>query len=90
MSGRLGLAERRHEPGIIAAGGTGAVWSHSREPVRAPHLGGSLHGALHLLGPAEIRSSSRSRTSQTLRLHAAASAADSASLSSIFSVKSHG
>ena len=51
MSGRLGLAERRHEPGIIAVGGTGAVWSHSREPVRAPHLGGGLHRALHLLGP---------------------------------------
>ena len=37
---------------------------------------------------AEIRGSSRSRTPQMLRLHAAASAADNASLSSMSSVKS--
>jgi hypothetical protein len=50
MSGRLGLAERRHEPGIIAVGVKGAVWLHSREPVRVSHLGGGLYRALHLLG----------------------------------------
>jgi hypothetical protein len=50
MGGRLGLAGRRYEPGITAVCGKGAVWLRSREPVRAPHLGGSFHRALHFLG----------------------------------------